>query len=354
MVKNLSEQPEINQNLIIYIIVAFHCLITIFLSLKLNVWIDEVFTLQTTSKNLTYALDRALNFELQPPLYFILLNLWRTANSSIFFARLFSIVCSFLALLIVINISKKILTKVNSTWIAIVFGFNPFLIWAATEIRLYAFVILLSSLLILLFYDGYISENPKTSSRRFYVIISVLGLYTQYYLGFFLVANGVTLVILRRWNFLAKYLSGILLTTLVFLPMMVIFLHQYTTVSATSVEQAYSDTIYGVIRSVYSNIANYLLPYDGSKLLPYDSSKWILLLRRWILRFFIIAIIYFVAKNYKDFFVPKYIAIWTIFVVLSILFLIVRMILGETFFRIRHTAILFVPIIIHSYFFSNK
>mgnify|MGYP003473224285 CR=1 FL=1 len=51
--------------------------IGIFLSARSSLTTDEAFTLHTTGRTLRYAWDEARSFEMQPPLYFVLLTLWQ-------------------------------------------------------------------------------------------------------------------------------------------------------------------------------------------------------------------------------------------------------------------------------------
>jgi len=166
-------------NYIIATIVILNFGVSLLLSLILNVWIDEAFTLNDTGGSLTFAVKQALNFELQPPLYFVLLNLWRMVNSSLFFARVFSGVCIATTLVVAAMLGRRFFTGAAQIWSLLIIAFNPFTIWAATEIRFYPLVILFSSLLILFFYDGYISEIPSRRARLLYLIVAVLSLYTQ-------------------------------------------------------------------------------------------------------------------------------------------------------------------------------
>ena len=71
---------------------------------------------------------------------------------------------------------------------------------AALEIRVYALVILISSLLLLFLYNGYLTDLPNKNAKIWYIIFSILGLYTQYYIGFLLVANAFVLLIMKRWR----------------------------------------------------------------------------------------------------------------------------------------------------------
>ncbi|HEV7180287.1 MAG TPA: hypothetical protein VGN11_10450, partial [Candidatus Baltobacteraceae bacterium] len=64
------------------------------LAYVLNIWQDEAYTLQTTSRGIVYAFHQAVAFEQSAPLYFLALTLWRHINDSVFFLRLFSVLCA--------------------------------------------------------------------------------------------------------------------------------------------------------------------------------------------------------------------------------------------------------------------
>jgi len=49
----------------------------------LGTWTDEEYTLATTSRGPLYALEQALDYELQAPVYFVVEAIWREANSSL-------------------------------------------------------------------------------------------------------------------------------------------------------------------------------------------------------------------------------------------------------------------------------
>jgi hypothetical protein len=58
--------------------------VTVPLAASLNIWEDEAFSLNTSGAGVGYAIRQALHFELQPPLYFVLLTLWRNATLQFF------------------------------------------------------------------------------------------------------------------------------------------------------------------------------------------------------------------------------------------------------------------------------
>lgn len=200
-------------------IILVHLAITIILSNTLNLWYDEAYSLQTTQSGISYAFTRAINFEEQPPLYFVLLNIWRNINDSYVFARFFSTLCTTLTLIVFVNISRTFVKNLHPGWLTAVVAFNPYMLWAATEIRCYAFVILLSTVLCKLFCDAYLSEHPIMHSKWYYTLASIAGLYTFYFLGFLLVANAFVLLLSKRWHALCIYLLSMVIAAICFVPM---------------------------------------------------------------------------------------------------------------------------------------
>ena len=74
----------------VWLLVALYLVVTAWLSLELNVWRDEMYSLHSSSGSVARAAWRAVEFELQPPVYFAVLAAWRSIDDSIFFARLLS------------------------------------------------------------------------------------------------------------------------------------------------------------------------------------------------------------------------------------------------------------------------
>ena len=203
-----------------HILIFFNLIISLYLATQLNIWIDESYSLATTGKDIIYAFNQAIKFELQPPLYFLILNIWRSVNHSIIWARLFSVFCITLTIYLVPKLCQRYLKEIHPAWVMAFVAFNPFIFWAALEIRVYAFGILLSALLLLFFYDGYLTEIPQNKAQIWYVIVAILSLYTQYYLGFILVANGCVILGFKRWLSLRNYIIAMSIVGICFLPML--------------------------------------------------------------------------------------------------------------------------------------
>ena len=206
-------------NLPLVLVSGIFYIVLIILAGHLNVWEDELYSLNTSSKNLQYAFHQSTFFELQPPVYFLLLTLWRLVSHSILWARLFSVFLIFLSQVILYQFIKKISTRKLATIFSILFLLNPLTIFTALEIRLYALVLLLSLVITVIFYNTYYSNKTNPASRILFILVTIIALFTQYYLGFILFANSVVLTYEKKGRSLVLYLMDMII------PMILILLY---------------------------------------------------------------------------------------------------------------------------------
>jgi hypothetical protein len=192
--------------LVLPAIIAAHAVLAITLSAILSIWTDESYSLAATSGTFFEMLHQARHFEGQPPVYFALLWFWRCINESAFWGRMLSVVFSVSALFVTAKVAKRVVPGIHPAWIVLPIAVHPLSVYAASELRVSALLLLLSSLLILVFVDGFVINTPRRSAVIVYGAVSVLALYTYQYLGFTLVANAAALLALRRWRPLAVYL----------------------------------------------------------------------------------------------------------------------------------------------------
>ncbi len=316
------------------LLILLHLGITIPLAYKLAIWADEAFTLHTTGQDVIYAFNQSLYFELQPPVYFVFLNVWRDLNSSIFFARLFSVLCVALTIKVAASISQRLWRELHPGWVACVLAFHPFMIWAAMEIRVYALVMLLAAMLLLLFFDGYVVDADSRRARWLYLPVSVLALYTYYYLGFILVANALVLIFLRRWRVLFSYLASMFAAGLCFAPMTLIALRQ---VSTHTRPLNAPTPLWEAAKIISWRVKEYILPTEESFLLSY---------RSWIFRVVYASVAWFAARRVRQFLTTANIVIWTTAAITCLLFLAALRVTTEDMMLPRHTAVLFLPAIL--------
>ena len=212
----------------------------IWLAISLNIWVDEAYTLQTASHGVAYAIHQAIFWELQPPVYFVLIAVLHSLANSILVARLFSIACVAVGLWVAGAISVRLWPAQHPAWLVAVLAVNPFIVGIAVEIRVYAMVFLLSALLIYFFIAGFLGDEsgthaPARWARVAFVITAIVALYTQYYLGFLLPAFAVALLALGRGSMLRAYLGGMAVVALCAVPILFFLRFQLATNSVNYV-----------------------------------------------------------------------------------------------------------------------
>lgn len=314
------------------LVILLHLSITLFLAAMLNIWVDEAYSLSTSGGSIERTLRQALHFELQPPLYFILLNIWRKLDDSILFARLFSVTCAALTLIVTSGLARRFVERIHPAWVVTAVAFNPFIIWAAVEIRGYALVVLLSAFLLLFFYDGYLAAVSRRRRQWYYLLCSILALYTQYYLGFLLLAGAFVLLALKRWRALLAYLLGMAGVGICFVPMAEVVLaqlHDHTKTIASTVPW------FKGLGIISWRVQEYLLPIQWSRLMVW---------RRWILRLGALVAVVLMIRRKGILLTPAAISLWITTAVLSLCLLGVLRLTGVELFLPQHTASLFLPI----------
>lgn len=325
------------------VIILLNLAITIFLGLKLNVWIDEAYSLHTTSGDIGYAFSQAIKFESQAPLYFIILKLWRFIDPSPFFARLFSMICISCAIYLSAKLSARYIPRVRPVWFAVIIAFNPFTIWAAVEIRAYALIILITVLLLLFFFEGYLAESPRKFARYSYITLAVLGLYTQYYVGYLLFANAVLLLLYGKRRMLGTYIINMIVPLLSLTLILPEIFSQMSTHSKYKYV-ASSDLIYESFRFILLKCKDYIFAIDEYSI---DFAL------RWLIRASFLVLLYFTIKNYMNrvfwLFVRNYRFLFSVVIVLIVFFSITYNLLGQFFLQDKHTAILFIPVLITAF-----
>jgi uncharacterized membrane protein len=198
--------------------------------------IDEAFSLNTTGNNLLKVINLSYYFEGQPPFYFIILTFWRKINDGVFFARLLSVIFTLFSAVVLNKLLKLLFDQIYNKWIIVLFLINPFTVWASMEIRTYSLLLLLSSIAIYLFYLIFYSN--RNTFKILFIVISIVGIYTQYYFIFLLFSLSLILLIYKGWQAFLNYCILLIPVAILVLPNLFFIkdqfeMHQNTQVSYT-------------------------------------------------------------------------------------------------------------------------
>ena len=184
------------ENYWFYIFFGIFILFLAYLCYTLNIWEDETYSLNTSSKGLKYALIQSFRFEGQPPLYFLILTLWRMISPTIFFSRLLSLIFFISGALVF----RKLLMRhkiLHAKLFTLLFLIMPYGMYFATEIRTYALLIFLSSLN-LYYFSSIIHE--KGNQRQYWVLflINIMGMLSQYLFAVLIISQVLVLMKFRK------------------------------------------------------------------------------------------------------------------------------------------------------------
>ena len=177
--------------------------IAIALAATLNISQDEAYAMHTTAGSVGHAYQQAIVFEQNAPLYFVVMNLWRHLNDSLFFARAFSIAAIVGTLAVLPGVVRRYLPGVDAGLVTLVVALNPFTVAVAVEVRVYALAVLLSALLLTTFHSAFLEDRagPRWKMRAAYAAVALAAVYSQYYFAFLLAAQGIVLLAYARKTF---------------------------------------------------------------------------------------------------------------------------------------------------------
>jgi 4-amino-4-deoxy-L-arabinose transferase-like glycosyltransferase len=153
-------------------------------------WYDEIFTLN-------YARCPWHNWN--APLYYLSLHYWTNIfGISEFSLRLPSLIFSFCSLILLYFLGKTLFNKKVGIISSILIGLSPFHIWYAQEAREYAMILFFGLLSSLLF--SMALKNGKVKLWLFFILVSIVGLYTHYFYIFLVLAQCLYLLYIRKFK----------------------------------------------------------------------------------------------------------------------------------------------------------
>lgn len=177
--------------------------ITIWNSLHKSLWIDEAYSFHTASRTLATTWHQAIHFETQPPLYFILLNLWlRLGSPSVHWMRILSTLAA-IGCMAFLWATRPDNTRRRGIPAPVFAMVTATVVWAAAEARPYALALFFSAWTMYFFVRIMDRQDSRSwVDATLYAIGAYAGLITFYYVGFLLAGQWAAAVLLqrgRRW-----------------------------------------------------------------------------------------------------------------------------------------------------------
>jgi len=322
-----------DKNLSLFIFSVIYYGIIIFLSGYLNVWEDEIYSLNTSSGTLQYALHQSINFESQPPVYFLLLTIWRFISDSVLWARLLNVFLIFISQILIYRFVIKVANRRIATISAILLLLNPTTVFTLFEIRLFALLILLSLVIIISFYNTYYNNEITPGKRILFILFAIIGLFTQFFFGFLLFANAVSLLIEKKKRIFWLYILDMILPVclvLLYIPQILLSINVQTSLVPVP-HETLASSLFEVSRVLFNRIMLYTIA------LTFVYSA----LKIWIVRA-ILMILLFISLNYDG--IKKssrsLLPIFIVSLVICFFFAIIHCLFGAEYSAYKYTTIL--------------
>lgn len=210
------------------LVATAHFIVAAILCMNLSVWRDEGYSLATTSHDPLTAWGLGISFELQAPLYFFLLSLWRTIDEGYFFARLFSAFATTGTLFFADSMARRHFPRLNSLWLTGAIALHPLTLWAGSEIRVYALALFLATGILWSFSRAFLEGQFSVRRVLPFIAFGILGLYTQYFCAFVLLSCALSLLITKRFRAFGWCVASGLVITVIFIPLLLAMMDQLT------------------------------------------------------------------------------------------------------------------------------
>ena len=195
-----------------------------------SLWYDEGNSARIAERSVRLIIEGAAG-DIHPPLYYLLLKLWRTMfGSSELALRGLSAVCGIATVAFTYLMGREWFNRRTALFAALMVALSPFAIYYSQETRMYALLALAAAASTWALTP--VLKEPRWSIGRMtiYVVATSVGLYTQYAYPFVMLAQGVCFGLAygrRLWgNGLARYVSANVVALGLFGPWLPIALRQ--------------------------------------------------------------------------------------------------------------------------------
>lgn len=192
-----------------------------------GLWSDEGFAVFLARLGLPDLFTGTAN-DLHPPLFYLLLKAWLLPGWSVVYARLFPVLCGVLTVAVVYRLGREAFSAGVGKWAAFCAALGPMAVAYAREVRMYALLLLLSTLAFYLAWRWAAVRAPGAWAG--YVAAMLGALYTQNLAVMLLpVVNVLVLLLLARqrlWRALLPWLAGQMCVLVGYLPWLPIALYQ--------------------------------------------------------------------------------------------------------------------------------
>lgn len=204
-----------NQNITFWAIITMGLVLRVLALTQHDFWLDEAFTFYLSKLPIKQILSASLA-DNNPPLFHVLIHFVNEISKNEIILRLPSFAAGIATIFLTYLLVLKFISKSAALLSAALVSFSPLTIYLSTEARPHSLGILFATLEIFVFLT--LLKNPTHLISLFFVLITIIGIYTHYYIVLLLVPFTFLVIKERGLLSLKKWLTIILLSALPTLP----------------------------------------------------------------------------------------------------------------------------------------
>lgn len=205
-----------------------------------SLWFDEALSIKIARLDAATILTTSGGSG-HPPGFYFQLHLWRVAGEGDFWLRFPSAFFGVLSVALTYGLARYLfdrpMAQVSAFWMAI----SPFQLYYAQEVRMYAMTTAVTLGLMWGFFHGVREEGKK--GWLAYGALSVLGLYTYYFVGFVIAALSLWwLLDRRRWKTFGMFLITNVAVVLASAPQLIRYISQTNSILTAAISRSGAST----------------------------------------------------------------------------------------------------------------
>lgn len=182
-------------------------------------WFDEAFTYNIAKLPLDQTILSILT-DNNPPFYYLLMHFVQTIDQSQITLRLPSFISNLVSIYLIFKISKGYLNQKAAVVATSLFTLSPLAIYLSATARLHSITILLVILESWLFLK--LKNNPTIKTSIYFILVSILGIYTQYYFLLMIFAFSFYLLLHKTKLTLHNWFRLLIIVGVLFLPWLIL------------------------------------------------------------------------------------------------------------------------------------
>jgi len=175
---------QMKKRLLIPFIILFAFVIRIIGLADFSLFWDEVFGLEwNTGHSIFEAIKLILNYDVRPPMYYLLLRPFLLLPTSVEFRiRILSVILGVLGIYVIYRSSKRIFDFKLAVIVTFLMSLSPMHYYHSQEARMYTLLFLVSSIFLGVWYEYLKTKSNKM--LKWLIASSILGFYSHYYFVF--------------------------------------------------------------------------------------------------------------------------------------------------------------------------